>query len=781
MSAHHSPNPAGGSGIGQAVPRNEDVRFITGRGCYVDDLQFPGMLHAVVVRSPQAHARIVSIDADAARAMPGVHAVFSYQDIARYQTEIPIRLGPLPGFERYLQRPFARDRVRYVGEPVALVIADDRYIAEDAAERVQVEYESLPPVVHPEAAMTDTDLIHPEVGTNLGTRYTVKLGNAADAFAGAAHTLKDVFYCHRHGSVPMETRGLLVVPDGDKLNVWGATKVNFYNRRLLAKMLDIPVPSIEMIETDIGGSFGVRGEFYPEDFLIPFAAKQLGRPVKWIEDRREHLMAANHSREMECELEIALAADGTLLGMRGRIVADMGAYIRTNGSVVPGKAAQFLPGPYRIPHYECEVLGVLTNKTPVGTYRAPGRYEANFFRERLFDLACQRFGFDRAEFRRKNLIGPDEMPYKLGKLVPYESETEYDGGDYPSLFDRSLKEFEYSKIAALAGSLREGKLHGVGIACFVESSGAGPAETARVLMKGEGRYDIYVGSSSSGQGHETSMAQILAEDVGVPITGIKVFLGSTSFVPQGYGTYHSRAIVMGGSAIKLAGQKLIAQLLALAASQSGHPLETLEFRKGNVYARGQSAPLLDLDALAGRAGSDAELARALEAMATFEQSKRTYTYGAHLAHVAVDPQTAQVDVLRYLAVEDIGRAVNPLIVHGQAIGAAVQGLGGTFLDEFKYSDDGQLLTGSFADYLLPTATDFPVVEALTLEESPSRLNPLGVKGAGEGGIVAVGGAVANAVAHALAPLGAHITDLPLSPNNLSRVIREARARHGKES
>jgi carbon-monoxide dehydrogenase large subunit len=723
--------------FGQALPRIEDARFLSGRACFVDDLQFPGMLHAVVVRSTHAHALIQKIHRDSAS---GVRAIFTFEDIAKYDCAIPIRLGPLPGFERYLQKPLAHERVRYVGEPVAVVVADDRYIAEDAAEALQIDYEPLAPAVRTDEAMKDASVIHPEVGTNVGSRYTVSLGDAAAAFRRAAYRRKARFRCHRHSAVPMETRGLVVVPEGGKLNLWGATKVNFQNRRALAKMLAMPLQDIAMIETDVGGSFGVRGEFYPEDFLIPFAARTLGRPVKWIEDRREHLMASNHSREMECELEIAVDKEGMLLGLRARVLADMGAYVRTNGSVVPAKTAQFIPGPYRVPNFECEVIGVLTNKTPVGTYRAPGRYEANFFRERLFDMACAEFGFDRAEFRRKNLIGPDEMPYRLGKLVPYESETEIDGGDYPKLFDRALKEFGYPELTKSG----DGRLHGVGIACFTESSGAGPAETARVVVKGRDRFEVYVGASSSGQGHETSMAQILAEELKVPVEGIQVFHGSTDFVPNGFGTYHSRAIVMAGSAILLAARKL---------------KECLESETGKRFAE------IDLDRHAG-----------VEAMATFEQTKRTYTYGAHLAHVAVDPETAQVEVLRFLSVEDIGRAVNPLIVHGQALGAAVQGLGATFLDEFKYSDDGQLITGSLADYLLPVATDFPNVKAITYEDSPSKLNPLGVKGAGEGGIVAVGGAVANAVAHALAPLGVEITELPLSLDNLAAAIRAARGR-----
>ena len=718
------------SRIGQALERMEDGRFLAGRGCFVDDLQFPAMLHAVVVRSQQASALLKGMNLDEVRSLAGVRAVFTFADIARYKAMIPIRLGPLPGFERYLQPPMASGRVRYVGEPIALVVADDRYLAEDAAEAMQVDYEPLAPVLGAEDGMRDASLVHPEVGTNVATRYTSSSGNAGAAFSGAKHRKKARFRCHRHSAMPLETRGLVVVPAGERLALWGATKVNFQNRRVLAQMLGIPVESIEMLETDVGGSFGVRGEFYPEDFLIPFAARELGRPVKWIEDRREHMIATNHSREMDCELELALSAQGDILGMRARLLADMGAYVRTNGSVVPAKAAQFLLGPYRIRDFECEVIGVMTNKTPVGTYRAPGRYEANFFRERLLDMACSEFGFDPVDFRRRNLIRPDEMPWAIGKLVPYEPASEYDNGDYPQILERALQAFDYERRAALNGLQPDGTLHGVGLACFVESSGAGPAETARIVFRGGERYDVYVGSSSSGQGHETSMAQIAAEELGAPVEGIKVIHGSTGIVPNGYGTYHSRAIVMGGSAILLAARMLKG--------------------KGKKLAPGE------------------------EAMATFEQSKRTYTYGVHLAHVAVDPQTAQVRVLRYLSVEDIGRAINPLIVHGQAIGAAVQGLGAAFLDEFKYGDDGQLLTGTLADYLLPLATDFPSVEALTLENSPSRLNPLGVKGAGEGGIVAVGGALANAVARALEPLGVEITELPLSVDKLAAAIRRAR-------
>lgn len=723
------------SWIGRAVERSEDLRFVTGRGRYVDDLKFPGMLHAVVVRSTHAHALLRGIDASAARALPGVAAVFTFSDIAAHSAPIPVRTGPLAGTERYLQRPLAADRVRYVGEPIALVVARDRYVAEDAAELVAADYEPLPAVADAASSRKDSTLLFPEAGSNRACAYRVGLGDVDAAFARADYVRTESFRCQRHGAVPMETRGLVCREHDGILEVWGATKVPYWNRRTLAAMLGRPVESIALLEVDVGGSFGARGEFYPEDLLIPCAALALGRPVKWIEDRREHLMAANHSREMECELAVALARDGTLLGLRARLAVDMGAYTRTNSGVVPAKAAQFLLGPYRVRDFGCAVELAMTNKTPVGTYRAPGRFEANFFRERLFDIACAELGLDRVAFREKNLLRPDELPWSIGKTVPYEPETAYDTGDYPGLFRRALEAFDYAGRLERAAHRRDGRLEGVGFGCFVESSGAGPAETARVVARGNGRFDLYTGTSSSGQGHETTLAQILADALDVAPEAITVHHGSTGLVQQGFGTFHSRAVVVGGSAVKLAGEKLAAQLAQRPAAE--------------------------------HAG--------LEAAATFEVSERTYTYGVHLCHVAVDPETAQVEVLDYLSTEDVGRAVNPLIVHGQAIGAAVQGLGGAFLDEFKYDAGGQLLTGSFADYLLPTATDFPNVAALTFEEAPSRLNPLGAKGAGEGGIVAVGAAVGNAVAHALAPLGVSITAMPLSLDNLARAIRAARA------
>jgi carbon-monoxide dehydrogenase large subunit len=761
--------------VGRAIRRTEDLRFVTGRGSYVDDFTRPGLTHAVVVRSTVAHAGVVRIDATRALTLPGVVAVLTAADL-RATTPIPLRLAPLPGFDRYLQPPLAGAEVRYAGEPVAVVVAEDRSAAEDAAAQVAVAYDVRPAVVDAHRALTDGVVIHASSGTNVASRYTVSRGDPDGAFAVADYTRVETFRCHRHTAVPLETRGLVAEWDRTvrRLTVWGATKVTFFNRRALARMLGLAEADVELVELDVGGSFGVRGEFYPEDFLIPAAAMTVGQPVKWIEDRRESLLATNHSREIECELAIAARADGTILGLRARLLADMGAYARTNGGVVPAKAAQFLPGPYRIANVECEVRAVLTNKTPVGTYRGPGRFEANFFRERLLDLMAADLGHDPVALRMKNLITPAELPYALGALVPYEAPSEYDGGDYASALVRALEASDHAKHAATNGQLVDGRLRGVGIGCFVESSGAGPSETARVVVKRPGHVELYTGCASSGQGHETWMAQILADELAIPLEWITVFHGTTSFVEEGYGTYHSRAVVVGGSAVKAAAVRLAAQLVTLAVARTGIEAAELECRRGDVHRRDHpdEAPVLALTALAAEDSSQAKAA--LTAVATFAPAKLTYTYGAHVAHVAVDPETGAVDVLRLVTVEDVGRAINPALVHGQAHGAAVQGLGGAFLEQLVYDDAGQLLTGTLADYAMPVASAFPSIEAITLEEAPSTLNPLGAKGAGEGGIVAVGAAAANAVAAALAPLGVVVRELPLSAANIARWIRDAR-------
>ena len=763
MSAHAHSVSGANTLVGQAVERAEDWRFLRGEGCFAADYEPAGTLHAAILRSSVAHGRLVSIDASEALSLPGVYAVLTADDVGEAIPTIPLRLAPLAGLDKYLQPVIARGKVRYAGEPLAIVLADSRARAEDALEHIAVEIEPLPAVPDWRASAKDGVLLFEANETNLATHYTSGLGDADAAFPQADYVRRESFRAHRHTASPMETRGLIAEWKDNRLIVTAATKVTYFNRRALAKMLGLTEADIDMIELDVGGGFGVRGEFYPEDFLIPFAARKIGRPVKWIEDRREHLISTNHSREIDCDLEIACRADGTILALRGRIYGDMGAYIRTNGGVVPAKAGQFLHGPYRIPNLKVEVAAYMTSKTPVGTYRAPGRFEANFFRERLFDMAARDLGIDPVEFRRKNLIRESELPYSIGQLVPYETPTEYDTGDYHASFERLLDEFGWQSKRHLQGQCIDGRYHGLSATAFVESGGAGPRENAKLTLENDGTVTIDVGSSALGQGLETVFAQIAGDALSLPFDAFRVRHGSTTLVHEGFGTYHSRALVMGGSAVLDGAKNLLAAIRAAAAARFGCAESDVLYADGRVGGPGnRTLPL-------------AEFAP-LTAQGTFANTKRTYSYGAHAAHVAVDPGTGRVEVIDYLAIEDVGRAVNPGIVHGQAIGAAVQGLGGVFLDQILYDDQAQLLNASFADYLLPLATDFPVVRGVTLELRPSPSNPLGAKGAGEGGVVAVAATVANAVANALADFDVEPNELPLTPARVWRLIEDARQR-----
>ena len=751
-------NLPAGALIGQPVDRAEDPRFLTGRGQFVDDLKRPGMLHAVVLRSSVAHGRIRSVDAAAARARPGVRAVITAAEIGNIPV-IPLRLANLPEFKPYFQPVIAGDKVRYVGEPLAVVIADSQALAEDALEAIEVDIEKLPAVTDRDTALSDASLLFEPAGSNAMIRYEATFGDADAAFAKAEYTRRETFRCHRLTAVPLETRGAIAEWNADKsrLTVFGATKVLFFNRRVLAPMLGVAEDAIDMLEPDIGGGFGVRGEFYPEDFLIPFAARLVDRPVKWIEDRREHLMATNHSREMDCDVEIACLRDGTILALRGHIYGDMGAYMRTNGGVVPAKAAQFLPGPYRIRNVAVTVEMLATNKTPVGTMRAPGRFEANFFRERLFDMVARDLALDPMEFRRKNLITEPELPYYSGKLVPYEGETEFDTGDYHATFERALTEIGWEENKSLQGRLIDGRYHGLAAVPFIESGGSGK-ENCRLEIEPDGMVNVFVGSAVSGQGLETTLAQVAAETLRLPFDRIRILHGSTTYLREGFGTFASRSMVVGGSAVADGCNNLIAAVETEARRRFGLPNVEIVIADGMVSAGTQRARLAEF------AGTKAD--------GTFSTAIRTYSYGAHACHVAVDARTCNVEVLDYVAIEDVGRAINPHVVHGQAIGALAQGLGGVFLDEIIYDADGQILNTSLAEYLLPTASDFPNLRAVTMELRRSKTNPLGAKGAGEGGMVAVAATAANAVAAALHSLGVEIRDLPLSPPRLWNLINK---------
>jgi aerobic carbon-monoxide dehydrogenase large subunit len=752
--------------VGQPIERLEDFRFVRGRGQYVDDLARKDMLHAAILRSAVAHGRVRTIDVSRATKIPGVHAVITAADLGDPIPLVPMRLQPMPEFEAFGQPVMARDKVRYVGEALAMVLADSAGVAEDALGAIEVDIEPLSAIATWQSAAKNETLLFENKGSNVTMKFRAVLGDADAAFKTAPYTRRERFSTQRHTALPMEPRGLLAEWDAasGRLTLSGAAKVLFANRRILAKQLGLAVDAIDMVEYDVGGSFGARGEFYPEDFLIPFAARHVGRPVKWTEDRREHLMTMNHAREAACDVEIACARDGTILGLRGHAFVDMGAYMRTNGAVGARNIAQFMSGPYRVANIDLDVSLLLTNKTPVGTYRGPGRFETDFFRERLLDMAARDLGIDQIEFRRRNLVREADMPYKVATIAPFESKDELDSGDYQVTLDRCLAEIGWTEKEKLKGKLIDGRYHGLAVCCFIEGGAAGPKESARLVLETNGTLTVYMGSSGVGQGLETAFAQIAADAMDMPMDSINhVFHGSTAYVSDGYGSYHSRSIVMGGSAVLDAATKLRQAMSAEAARRLNCGVAEVALADGRATAPD------------GKSVSWAELApEPLSVEGAFSNHKHTWAYGAHAAHVAVDPKTGAVALIDYVAVENCGRMINPLTLKGQLVGAVVQGLGGAFMEHLAYDENGQLLTGSLADYLIPTASDFPKIRGFVMESHPSPINPLGAKGAGEGGIISVGGVIANAVADALSSLGVEPRDLPLSPSRVWQLVQDAR-------
>jgi carbon-monoxide dehydrogenase large subunit len=643
------------------------------------------------------------------------------------------------------------------------VLASSVAIAEDALEAIEVQIEELPAINDWTVAAQNKSLLFEAPGTNRSLVFHSRKGDADAAFKAAPYVRRERLRTGRHYGLTMEPRGVMAEWDAGKgkLTVSGAAKVPFFNRRILSAQIGLPVEQIELIENDVGGGYGARGEFYPEDFLIPFAARHIGRPVKWIEDRRENLMAMNHAREEEADLEIACTRDGVLVAIRGEVHTDMGAYMRTNGAVGARNVSQFMAGPYRVPHVKIDSMLWMTNKTPVGTYRGPGRFEANFFLERMLDIIAADLGIDRIELRRRNLVTAAEQPYPIAHVQPTDAKDEYDSGEYRATLDRALAEIDWPKVSKLGGRLIDGKYHGVGISCFIEGGAAGPKETARLEIADDGTITVFMGTSSVGQGVETVFAQIAADALELPIERIRhVHHGSTTLLSDGYGAYHSRSTVMGGSAVLDAANNFMAALRDAGAKR-------LDCAGADVK--------LDVDKLTGGGKSIAlkEFAGLTEEGA-FLNKKHTYSYGAHAAHITVDPKLGRIEIVDYVVVQDVGRAVNPLTLRGQVIGSLVQGLGGAVLEDLKYDDNGQFLTGSLADYLLPTASDFPNLRCVVLDDYPSPINPLGVKGAGEGGIIAAGGCMANAVANALQAFGAQPRQLPLTPAYIWELVQAGR-------
>jgi CO/xanthine dehydrogenase Mo-binding subunit len=759
--------------IGASIARVEDRRLLTGGGRFVADLRRPGMVSAAVVRSPHGHARIRRIDTEAARTLPGVLAVLTFADVTPRLGVIPMRMAGRPELDSYLQTPLASDTVRYVGEPVAVVVAGDPYVAEDARDLVEVHYEPLPAVVDAlEAVRPDSPRLYPD--GNVASTWAVDLGDVDAVVRTAPRVFRRAFSVGRDTALPMETRGLLAEWDAGAatLTVWGVTKVPYFNRRVLAALMGIGEDQIHFVEGDVGGGFGARGEFYPEDFLVPYLARRIGRPVRWVEDRREHLMTTNHSREQHWELTLAADGDGRLLAVDAAFVNDMGAYIRTHGTMVPSSSAAHVPGPYHVEHYRCRVSCVMTNKTPTGTLRGPGLFEVGFVRERALDLLAAELGLDPAEIRRRNLVRPDQMPYPVGAAsasVP----VVFDSGDFPAIFERALAHADYPGLRARCREVNaEGgpSRLGVGLTCFAEPSGRGPFESARVELGLSGKVHVYTGAGSQGQGQATVLAQICADVLGIPHADVVVHLGDTARMPYGEGTYASRTTVMAGSAVYRASQRVKDKILRVAASLLEASPADLAVKDGRIAVAGSPGHGCTLREVAAAVVPPAppiapDLVAPLDALEYHRTSEMTFSFSVHVALVAVDAQTGTVTPLRYVLVCDVGRAINPRLVEGQLVGGVVHGLGGALLQELVYAPDGQLLATTFVDYLMPTAAECPAIDVLVLEEGGVTSNPLGVKGVGETGTSGAGAALANAVAHALGG-GVEVTSLPVSPRRL---------------
>ncbi len=784
-------NLTGSSMIGKSVRRVEDDRLLRGKGQYLADMSPPGTLHAAFLRSPHAHAKIIRIDAAAARALPGVVAVFTAAEVA-HRTEGICVSGEVHTPER-LQRElkpldrlhpiplFPSDKVTYVGHPVAMIVAENRMIAADAIELMQVEYEVLPAVIDPLAALeAGAPLLEPAWNTNLALSVATGKGRPDEAFANAAVVVEEEFRTHRYVAAPMETRGVLTVVDpfSGALTVWASTQTAHVLQTILASTLRMPVEQIRVVACDVGGGFGQKGVQSVEDALVPFAARELGRPVRWVEERGENLTAAPHARDQVHRIAMAADKDGRILAVRDDVIVNFGAY-NVIGLVVPYNTLSHLLGAYHVPNAHISVRAALTNTCFTTPYRGAGRPEAVFAMERIIDRLAARLGMDPADVRAKNLVPAEAMPYDTGLLYRDGNPQVYDSGDFPELLRRARAIVKLDELRAQQkANAKSGKLRGVGFALYVEGSGMGPFEGAVVRVLPSGRVSVATGACSQGQGHRTVYAQIAADALGVPFESIDVVGGDTATIAYGIGTIASRSTVTAGSAIHKASLKVRDRALEIASGLMETAVPDLEIVDGQVRTKG----------IPGRAMPIAQIAQAAAKMvlkqgapgdgllaetAYFVPPTVTYSSACHAVVVSIDPDTGVVTLERYVVVHDCGRVVNPLLADAQVVGGIMQGIGGILREELVYDEEGQPLSGSFMDYAMPIASDMPPIE-LDHIESLSTRNPLGVKGLGEGGAIGPPAAIANAVEDALKPFGIIIRRGPLSSARIHRLLSEAR-------
>ncbi len=753
--------------IGASIPRKEDPRLLRGLGRFGADFARPGQLWARVIRSPVAHGRLRAVRTAGASRQDGVITVVTAASLPP-GLAIPVRLqvqgADLSG---YLQPVLAAGVVRYVGEPVAVVAAADPYTAEDAAELVDLDIDEAPAILDAGAAAApDAPRLFP--GGNVAADFTLGYGDVAGAFAGADRIVEIEMGIGRHGAVPLEPRALLADPDPatGRLSVFGMTKVPVFNRDLLASLLGMDETLIHVHAVDAGGGFGARGEFYPEDFLVPWLARTLRRPVMWVEDRAEHLVAVNHSRQQVHRIAAAFDSGGRILGLRDDVVHDNGAYCRTHGIIVPELTLAMLPGPYRVPAYRGRVRVVLTSKTPCGTYRAPGRFEGSTAREQLLDVAAHELKISRNEIRSRNLLHRHELPYQRS-MSTLGTDVVLDAGDYPALLAAAQAEADRLGYRDEVERGRAGRLRGLGVAAFLEKSGLGPQETADVMVSETGAVHVFSGGTSLGQGIETVLAQIAADTLGVHPDQVSVVNGDTDKQPFGGGSWASRSTVVAGSAVHAAAGAVRDRATEIAARLLEAAPGDLVSEHGRISVRGDPGASVTLADVARATAPASPCLRpgepaGLSARRRFEVAHMTYPYGVHLAVVDVDPGTGGVRVLRYLVAYEVGRAVNPALVAGQLRGGAAQGIGGALLEEFCYDENGQPQSATFMHYRMPTAAEVPPIDVLITQDSPAPGNPLGVRGAGEGGVSAAGAVLASAVRDALGLPGS-VGRLPLTP------------------
>jgi carbon-monoxide dehydrogenase large subunit len=777
---HHGQGHQEGSGVaaerffGKRIRRFEDPRLLLGKGAFLEDLTLPGMLHLAFVRSPYAHAEIRDVPVDAAR-VPGVVAVLTAADFELRPTPTVV---PHPAYRPCSQVPLASDKVRFVGEPIAVVVAESRYQAEDgaAALAAELDLEPLDVAASAEAALApDAPILHQSLGDNLAGSFEVAVGDADAAFARAAHVVKGHFTVQRYTGMPIETRGVMAMVDpiSGRYTVWSSTQWPHTVRQALAVSLGVPEHKIHVIAPDLGGGFGVKQDIYPEETVLPLVAEKLGRPVRWIETRREHFFCTAHSREQDHELELALDADGVVLGLRALVTADLGAYTRGLGLLCPSITGGSLLGPYRIKHYRATIRCALTNKAPAGAYRGAGGPEAVFALERTMDKAARELGIDPAEMRRRNFIQPDQFPWQTG-LGSAQVPITYDSGEYEAGLDRALAMADYAGWREKQAAARaEGRYLGIGVTSYVLLGGLGPYESAEVRVDPSGEVVIVTGAHAHGQGTDTALAQIVADELTTRPELVKVHHGDTDQIPYGVGTYASRNAVMAGSAVAVATRQVRAKALTLAAHLLEVTADDLELQDGAFQVRGAPEQSITLGMLAAAAAPDRPLPAGMEpdlaARHYFQAPLPTFASGTQIAVVDVDGESGHVSILDYVSVSDAGPRINPMVVDGQIQGGIAQGLGGALMEEIYYDEDGQPL-GSFLDYAIPRATDMPDVRQDHLE-TPSPLNPLGVKGLGEGGTLAPPAVLAAAVEDALAPLGVEVTRTPLTPIAVWRLLQ----------